>query len=250
MAARATAARPARRGAALALLAATAICAAPAASCDACDGEPTADSGPDAGADGGDAGWADGGADGGGSDSGPVDSGTPITCMYCHGGAGSAAPPPDTQWHTSTRDRGVGAHRSHVGASDWHRGVACTECHLVPLTWSWPGHYDTPLPAEVTFGPLASAAGAEPTWDGERCSGVYCHGATLAAWGAATEPFWTEVGLGQAACGGACHLNPPAGPHPLDGRCERCHGMVVAADLSFLRPELHIDGVCQFSAPR
>ena len=45
----------------------------------------------------------------------------------------------------------------------------------------------------VTFGDLATTAGATPTWDrpSATCSSVYCHGATLPG-GTNTRPTWTK----------------------------------------------------------
>ena len=45
-----------------------------------------------------------------------------------------AAPPSDVSGNVNTQFRGVGAHRSHIGTSNWHKEVQCSECHQVPAT--------------------------------------------------------------------------------------------------------------------
>ncbi len=161
------------------------------------------------------------------------------TCTLCHGSGSDPAPPVDTQGNSATTFTGVGAHQSHLATSTWHAQVACTECHIVPAQPSDPGHYDTALPAELTWGALATADGAVPVWDGATCSNVYCHGATLIGGGA--TPTWTSVGSGQASCG-TCHSLPPGAPHAQDFNCYTCHPDIDAG-FSFVTPEQHIDGV-------
>ena len=172
----------------------------------------------------------------------------PLECDACHGSDGVSAPPEDTLGHVDTASVGVGAHRAHVGASNWHAEVACEECHKVPTDTLDPGHIDSPLPAELTWGPTASAAGVRSAWDGASCT-TYCHGDPL--WGGTnTAPAWTTVDGSQAACG-TCHGLAPAAPHPAtspDG-CVLCHGMVVDGNLDFIAPELHINGVVDVSEP-
>lgn len=169
----------------------------------------------------------------------------------CHGDEASNAPPVGTMGETETTARGVGAHRSHLDSgAGWHRVVECRDCHLVPVYLTDPGHMDTPTPAEVTFGQVAQAQGANPTWDGQGCSGVYCHGGTMTG-GALSEPNWTTVDGTQAACGN-CHALPPPAPHPAEDDCGSCH-KTIRADLAgppgpedFLAPERHIDGTVDF----
>jgi len=158
-------------------------------------------------------------------------------CDSCHGGNGESAPPQDTEGNTATTARGVGAHREHLGASDWHKQIDCAECHIVPASTADIGHIDTPLPAELTFGPLAGSA----QWNGTTCSGSYCHGGTLTG-GAAVAPTWTRVDGTQSQCG-SCHGRPPPPPHPQDSDCGKCHPTMTPGDnLTITYPELHIDG--------
>ncbi|GMV40222.1 MAG: hypothetical protein AMXMBFR64_19380 [Myxococcales bacterium] len=172
----------------------------------------------------------------------------PQGCDTCHGSGGVAAPPRDLGNNTDTTARGVGAHRAHLGASEWHAEVACAECHAVPVEVNDPGHVDSALPAELTWGALATKNGAEPKWHpaATSCSGSYCHGGgfSQATQGVHTVPVWTQVDGTQASCG-SCHGNPPKAPHPDRTDCASCHGEVVAADGTFTSPELHIDGTVQ-----
>jgi predicted CxxxxCH...CXXCH cytochrome family protein len=149
---------------------------------------------------------------------------------------------------TDTAAIGVGAHRAHVEDGALARAVACSECHVVPATVA--GHLgDGPV---VTFGELARnalPAGASPSWDRgtARCSGVYCHGATLPA-GTNVAPVWTSVGTGEAACG-ACHGAPPPSHAPFGTLgCNVCHGDTVlptgAIDVEGGR---HVNGVLDVS---
>jgi hypothetical protein len=129
-------------------------------------------------------------------------------CNGCHGDATSPAP-------------ATGAHRAHLAGGFFSGPLACSECHRVPSFVTDPGHIDSPLPAELTFGPLASARGATPAWDGARCS-VYCHGAS--------SPSWTGSGATDAYCG-SCHGLPPAtASHTSSMKltdCATCHASSV-----------------------
>ncbi len=176
---------------------------------------------------------------------GILDSVAPA-CNACHGGPGSPAPPVDTRGNSATTGRGVGAHREHLGPSDWRAEIGCDECHLVPSLLQDPGHADTMLPAELTWGALATADRAQPGFDQATatCSGIYCHGATLKGTGSNRSPNWTNVGAGEATCG-TCHGNPPeSGGHPQIDDCTLCHAC-VAEDARTIREDgayLHING--------
>jgi predicted CxxxxCH...CXXCH cytochrome family protein len=90
---------------------------------------------------------------------------------------------------------------------------------VVPHRTDDPGHTSA---ATITFGPLARANGANPSWDGVRCSSVYCHGGAWADANASVRaPAW-RGGAGEARCG-ACHGAPPAS-HPVGAApCVTCH---------------------------
>ncbi|MFO0727552.1 MAG: CxxxxCH/CxxCH domain-containing protein [Myxococcota bacterium] len=164
-------------------------------------------------------------------------------CRSCHGGQSNAAPPRSVDGMEDTQSIGVGAHQSHVLGAFLGRPVACSECHLVPTGVDDPGHIDTPLPAEVIFGALASRAGASPSWSREAgtCSNTYCHGATLNG-GSNPKPNWLVVNGSQASCG-SCHGLPPPAPHPAATSCEACHGPVAGPDRTIAMPLRHADGV-------
>ncbi len=176
-------------------------------------------------------------------------------CAACHGSAGNAAPPFSTRGATSTADRGVGAHQTHVNPGPFRRAMSCDECHRVPASLDSPGHNDGKV--DVVFGGLGTARGASPAWDPftARCSATYCHGSTLHD-GSNTTPQWTRVDGTQVACG-TCHGVPPtwAGhpavpvTSPVAVACATCHPGTVKPDGSLdLARGQHIDGVLQIGA--
>lgn len=159
-------------------------------------------------------------------------AGGPTACTTCHA-LDEAQAPRGAQGGTRPYGAGAldGAHRRHAAA-----GLACEECHRVPEAWNSEGHVrlagavDAP-PAEVTFGAAARRGGAQPSYDGARCSGVYCHGATLLD-GGAREPVPSWRGAPPATCG-SCHGAPPT-TH-ADDRCAACHPTLAIAGR-------HLDG--------
>jgi predicted CxxxxCH...CXXCH cytochrome family protein len=176
---------------------------------------------------------------------GSVDVAVSNDCSGCHGGSVTAAPPRDLSGSTSPRDRGVGAHARHVFGSNFSRPVACSECHVVPESVFEPGHVDSALPAELRFSGVAVAHGAEPVFDGVRCSDSYCHGAVLSegdpSGGSNTAPVWTAVGEQQAVCG-SCHSLPPPPPHiQTTLSCSTCH-LNITPSFTFIDPTLHVNG--------
>jgi predicted CxxxxCH...CXXCH cytochrome family protein len=102
-----------------------------------------------------------------------------LSCASCHGDATrtdtalnpqfSAAPPKGSKGETATSSRAVGAHALHLKDGN---ATACTECHVVPTSFSHPDGK-----ADVAFGTMARTGGASPSWSGATCSNVYCHGA-------------------------------------------------------------------------
>jgi predicted CxxxxCH...CXXCH cytochrome family protein len=205
--------------------------------------------GSSAGGGGAGQGGSGAGGQGGGSTSSPG-------CSACHGSAASPAPPVDLDGNDDTTALGVGAHQSHLGASGWHRTVACGDCHAVPskpIDPAVPTHMDGAR--DVVFDGLSKTGAFDPL--AATCSAVYCHGATLAdPKGAPTlhAPQWTKVDGSQKACGAACHALPPGGKHPASDACPTCHGEVVATftngavpSATFSAPDAHVDGVVQVS---
>ncbi|MEI8259121.1 MAG: CxxxxCH/CxxCH domain-containing protein, partial [Deltaproteobacteria bacterium] len=168
------------------------------------------------------------------------------SCDSCHGSSGQAAPPRDTAGHTAVTARGVGAHQNHLAASTWHAQISCTQCHAVPATLTAAGHIDTPLPAELTWGPIAMADGAMPSFNGTTCTGSYCHGTTLQPGGTDMTPAWTIVDGSQAYCG-SCHGLPPGGTHPSGRQCQICHSATMRTAFAFANPALHINGIVDVS---
>jgi len=164
-------------------------------------------------------------------------------CTFCHGGTDNqtGAPPADLQGNTTSFNDAVGAHTAHLTEdSDWHKAIACTECHVVPTSILDEGHADGGH-GDLTWGPLASAQGTEPAWEIGLCESSYCHGATLTG-GTVHSPQWSAGPEGQADCG-ACHgLPPEGGPHANADDCSVCHSTVMDSATTFKDPDLHING--------
>jgi predicted CxxxxCH...CXXCH cytochrome family protein len=175
----------------------------------------------------------------------------PTSCTACHGDAArpeasdllKAAPPVGTHGETSTSDLAVGAHQAHLHDSGIRQAIACTECHRVPATAA---DHQQPV---VVFGALASHGGAPAQWNRgtATCSGVYCHGATLAPGGLATQPVWTASG--GVACT-SCHGAPPSSHQAGATDCAGCHPQTVKPDGTIdVAGGRHIDGTVQFVDP-
>jgi predicted CxxxxCH...CXXCH cytochrome family protein len=167
-------------------------------------------------------------------------------CASCHGSTDNPAPPKSLAGKTDTAELSVGVHQAHLVAGQYSQPVACGECHKVPSEVDDEGHVDG-LPADITWGPLASADGAKPDWDraAGTCSATYCHGGTLE--GGSIKDFQWTTGTGatplpSGSCG-ACHGFPPPSPHPQVSSCQACHGGTVGPDGKILvEGGKHING--------
>ena len=140
----------------------------------------------------------------------------------------------------------MGAHQRHLAGGSLSGPLPCTECHAIPGDIS---HASEPL--QLTWGPLARANGASPTWNGTAltCSN-YCHGSTLPS-GLLSAPIWNKVDGTQAACG-TCHGVPPAAPHPRVGSslsgCADCHSSTVNPDGTIaVGGGKHVNGVVEIT---
>ncbi len=166
-----------------------------------------------------------------------------LTCSSCHGTSTrqptaqnpqlAAAPPMDTLGNVDPSSPGVGAHQRHLTAGAAGNAIACTECHVVPTSTAHSNGVD-----DVTFGPLATAAGAlAPAWSaaGLSCSSTYCHG-SFKNGNATYAPSWTAPAAN--ACG-TCHTLPPGGTHPKSTSCGSCHDGYSATSVN---PALHLNG--------
>ncbi len=177
-------------------------------------------------------------------------------CDDCHGSGGEAAPPLDLDGNTERNMPGVGAHREHVGPSDWHRELSCAQCHVVPVSEDSPGHQDGDNEAEVQFdglNPDATYNGGSAT-----CSGLYCHGNGSFQLG---TRVWTEDltldcdschddGSGDGRGKDDDELSREHRRHFEENiQCFECHGSVVNQSLVFTDPNLHINGVFDVSIP-
>jgi predicted CxxxxCH...CXXCH cytochrome family protein len=146
-------------------------------------------------------------------------------CQSCHENdfSGNAAAPSCMSCHEKRPDSCDTCHENPptTAAHEPHQtnGVACAECHTVPTSWEAHRKPATRT-ALVTFGAVATSAGAMPAWDGAKCSNAYCHGGTLGDAAATnTQPVW-KGGAAQAACG-TCHGKPPASH--AQSECATCH---------------------------
>jgi predicted CxxxxCH...CXXCH cytochrome family protein len=149
-------------------------------------------------------------------------------CGECHGAEGNSA-----------------AHVAHVsGSGTYGKAFACSECHPMPDGTTGGTHENTVIDVVFPEGGLARAGGAQPVWDGARCTGVYCHGATLGG-GTYTAPLWQDPALPDGILCGQCHGNPPPSPHPQEdsGSCSECHEGAISGGVP--NPDKHIDGVVQ-----
>lgn len=183
---------------------------------------------------------------------GHVDVEVDQSCRSCHGGD-NAAPPRNVDGDSGLQARGVGAHQTHVQGTPRSRAVPCAECHVVPEEVLAPGHVDTRPPAEVVLSGAANSFGGEARFRVGRCVDTSCHGAVFPgghrSGGTATAPSWLPVDGEQVACG-SCHALPPPRPHPYYSEdCGRCHKNLTPDGQSFLRPDLHVDGVVTFELP-
>jgi predicted CxxxxCH...CXXCH cytochrome family protein len=182
---------------------------------------------------------------------GIVDVDVTPSCTFCHGDE-NPAPPRDIAGHQDSAFEGVGAHQAHLETGMRARKVPCSECHTVPEDALSPGHVDSALPAELAFSGAATAFGARPVYEAATCSETPCHGAVFPnghrSGGSTVTPVWTKVDGSQVVCG-SCHGLPPPRPHPYPTNCSECHEDVASDNVSFVRPDLHIDGVVTFTLP-
>lgn len=184
------------------------------------------------------------------------------SCTTCHGGQDNAtgAPPFDTKRRSDPTLASVGAHTAHVQAGEVAKAIDCGACHVKPAAATAPGHLDGQV--EITFGGLATTAGATPAYDPQThgCANVYCHGAFPTGNAYWKVPVWTK-GASQAVCG-SCHGNPEATPSALPLRnhvrlapgstnatCSACHAQTVKADGSVdVAGGAHVNGLAEFDA--
>ncbi|MBI5067626.1 MAG: CxxxxCH/CxxCH domain-containing protein [Deltaproteobacteria bacterium] len=167
------------------------------------------------------------------------------TCTFCHGDANRAAavavnrfaPPRGTRGEILTAQPAVGAHQRHLTGSAASRPVACGECHAVEAVTGI-AHADGQV--QLRWGPLATGAGARPTYAGTSCSASYCHGAFPG--GAAASPSWTGAPMTCTSCHGD---PPPTGEHEVSEHqaagCAACHGTGYSTTTA--NPASHLDGL-------
>jgi predicted CxxxxCH...CXXCH cytochrome family protein len=188
------------------------------------------------------------------------------TCTSCHGDAGrvlvSGADPqtasaPPIVATAGTWPFGPGAHQAHLnkGTGAIGRHVACSECHAVPASPS-PGGVHENGAADVSFGTLARAGGASPTYAAPSCSTTYCHGqftvnpsskgrqGVTISWDApgplACSACHVVNGSGVPVPNDTCH--PPNFDHDGGNRCSDCHKNVSSTGTGITNATTHVDG--------
>ena len=140
-----------------------------------------------------------------------------VSCLQCHADGPTAC----TTCHGPTGPTS-NAHPTHHAAQ-----VDCSNCHIKPTSWDDPGHIvGVSGPPPIVFGAAANLTidpadrHGPPTWDGAKCTNVYCHGDVLhAAGGTLTQPRWDD----PTPAGGCttCHGAPP--PNHQRADCATCH---------------------------
>ncbi|MFZ5891488.1 MAG: CxxxxCH/CxxCH domain c-type cytochrome [Myxococcota bacterium] len=185
---------------------------------------------------------------------GVIDVNVGSDCTGCHGSL-NPAPPFDLAGNNMISAPGVGAHQVHIQGTPRSKAVPCESCHRVPENVLAPGHLDGQASANVVFSGVALAHGASPSYVEGRCENTACHGAVFPerheSGGTITAPLWTRVDGTQAPCG-SCHALPPPRPHPYreqSPNCSGCHENLASDNMSFIRPDLHVDGEVTFTLP-
>lgn len=191
-------------------------------------------------------------------------------CSACHGMSDPTKTGRDTNGDTAETDLQVGAHAAHLNSlNNYSADITCDQCHNATVTAmtgqvtyvnkvNAAGHIDTQLPAETTWGTLASANLAVPSYT--IATGVcsnYCHGAKLAN---AVDPLpnWNQSGYltGTISATGdcnRCHGAPPlitghTGSETL-AQCGDCHTETMNTGLAtFKDVTKHVDGTVQVYA--
>lgn len=163
-------------------------------------------------------------------------------CDSCHGGGGVSAPPADLDGNTDRTAPGVGAHREHIGPSDWHLELNCAQCHQVPTGVGDPGHIDGDNQAEVTFDNLNPDAAYDPATNTSQ--NLYCHGN---GWNRLGSMTWTEavdVGCGSCHRGDGDNMSGEHDEHIGDDvACSDCHSKVVNQARDIIGPSYHVNGL-------
>ena len=167
---------------------------------------------------------------------GTIDIILPTACDSCHGGNGSAAPPPDVNGNTDPTLPTVGAHAAHLKGKLYSGGgITCDTCHELPTSVGQANHLQGTLDSIKFPNGKAVAPGYVPDFNPATmtCTNVYCHGVTLPD-GAKTSPVWNQPGL---ACN-SCHGIPPSvgSGHPYVDpsmgtvACALCHSKTINPD--------------------
>lgn len=188
---------------------------------------------------------------------------SPETCNTCHGTFSaaanltglplllSAAPPGSVAGDTSAASPGVGAHQKHLLTGTTGKSVKCQECHVVPASWTDPGHILRPLMTTGQHGPsftsyakttavatvlfkdtlanLVTGNGSvapHPAFDPltAKCANTYCHGNWLLR--KSSAPSIAQMVYKDTATVMVGTMASPAWTAgSAEGQCYSCHGL-------------------------
>jgi predicted CxxxxCH...CXXCH cytochrome family protein len=180
-------------------------------------------------------------------------------CTTCHGDPArantavnpllSAAPPVAPLGSPASV---VGTHQLHLTDNAIRGGVACNNCHVVPVD----ANHAIQFPPVVVFtaGTLGTTQGRAPTYNSATlsCSTTYCHGSF--AFGAVTGNATATAAWNATpalACTG-CHGMPPTGHQALTApvtaaTCSGCHPDTVNANGTInVAGGKHLNGLAEF----
>lgn len=140
------------------------------------------------------------------------------------------------------RKPATGSHAKHLTGQTISSAIDCAACHAgaVEATTAPAQHLDGNLDVYDTAAgdlgyPADAAKGGVPY---NSCSAAYCHSNGK---GTFKTVAW---GVTSTGCN-FCHDNPPAGGHPSDADCSKCHNHVAAADNAFTDLTKHINGTVE-----
>jgi len=180
----------------------------------------------------------------------------PEACNTCHGEFADPlkiAPPRALNGAINPNERGVGAHTKHLFGNEMGIVIECTECHIIPSSFSDPIHIDDTPGAELVFGNFTKLKTNVPggfnyqpslgdfipnpsfnNTDGT-CANTYCHGYFK---NGNVDNIVSFTAQSQGAACGTCHGdantgNPlpvtvaEGGTHPPNQDCGTCHIGIV-----------------------
>ncbi len=188
--------------------------------------------------------------------------GGPEACNTCHGSFSNTnliSPPTDLARNIDTKFAGVGAHSKHLFDAKIGVVTVCSDCHIVPSSYSSASHIDNSLKAELVFSKQSDSEIGNSVYDfiSNKCSNTYCHGGFAFSKSSSQyqfaytadniegnnyQPIWNKVDGSQMACG-SCHGLPPKGHmESTIAGCATCHTGIVDKYGKIIDATKHMDG--------